>query len=332
MSSSNSNHFPPLRGAASSSSQRHDAYQRRQKKTNRRNKDQALMGKSAMEAVAYDRAGVDNVRQLNRELQAEVNSVQAQDPVQQVAIACPAQSEPPKPEGPVIDLGCLASEELNTIRDEEKKRFQDRFRFSWTENLSTTRNLVVVIWWMILAILSLSVGTLFSTWQLVFFVVMPVVLIVLLIALIINNLTIRHAYSSTQRLAFFIRKDERADAMALDKLKHTDPKLSQVHFSTSYSIGVVTLWTTADSKEKASFELVAQLLIHRNIEEGMSDEIVAANLNNTCSRIMTINQTRYEFLEYDSITRASVFLAYGWYKHLQQRQGHIPFPRAPLSS
>lgn len=147
--------------------------------------------------------------------------------------------------------------------------------------------------------------------------------------------------------------DERFNTQSLEDLKHNNVRLVDVEVKLRWRLCFdycETARRTVDEftfqaerserpprfefvetqrRDVCSVELLAHLLAPQNIQRGMSDYIVAQNLQNTARREMTLNLSRYSFLNKRSIERFTVDLAFGWYINLEQRSVDLPFPQAP---
>jgi hypothetical protein len=121
--------------------------------------------------------------------------------------------------------------------------------------------------------------------------------------------------------------DVRKDAMAMDKIKHWNPRyVTSVYYSKEWPINEEI------AREKISLELFYQITTPNNLPLFSEKKIAFERLFHTARQCMTINISKSSAVELGTdVIGATVQFAYGYWLHLEERRRECPFPEDYLT-
>lgn len=158
-------------------------------------------------------------------------------------------------------------------------------------------------------------------------------------------------YKVTKRLPkHHFDPDLRADAMAMDTLKHYEPHYVQYQcsqyftlldipsaiggrapMSTADQIKGLRIHRKTDTSMVASIELMSQILISRNIKDNVHENLVYEHIQCTTDRIMNVGLNKRYFVKGHVVEKGTNRLAGAYYRYIMQKYQNVPFPGAPLA-
>lgn len=256
-------------------------------------------------------------------------------------------------------------EELREKAEQERMKIIARqvgWSFSYTENIFfptkffITATVIVAYWTFVFAMtvfMALTHLFLFSFAAVVFVGFICFVVVIMSMLQWQYSYTTKGMHESSRKLiGDSTYDDHRRDGAALDTLKHIDPRLAKMQFLKQ--LIVCDFWsawfgrqqhrkdsdgnpfkpllaiTFQDSLEVYSGVLVDQLLIPANVQCDSTESEVYTRLQASHKRIMNVNIDATEQYDRDYVGRISVRICMGYWRMLQQKHAHIPFPARPL--
>jgi hypothetical protein len=129
-------------------------------------------------------------------------------------------------------------------------------------------------------------------------------------------------------------EDERADAIALGKLKHIKPQLARVECLTRrvdwFSRFMWARWHKTELI--VSLELIAQANTAGTCSLSCTDDVVFQKIVHAVRSLHSVNYSRYFALIGIDIPQNSAVLAFALYRKMTERLEHLNFPRPQPST
>lgn len=128
-------------------------------------------------------------------------------------------------------------------------------------------------------------------------------------------------------------KDQRAEAIALGKMKYLDPLLAEFEYLRQSKFSFKKRKAKARTRLMVvSLEVISQIAHAANIRMGMSDHDIYLRLQRAAETLNVVNLDRYGYLDSSAVVVDSIMVAYSYYKDLKRRikKSRFPFPAPPV--